>query len=206
MVKNCLLIFARKPALGKVKTRLAEGLGEAKALEIYKLLLAHCEKIAGLINADPWIWSTQLPLEGYFSGLKNVKFRQQVEGDLGTRMKYAFQEAFKAGYQKVIIIGSDVIELQDGTVNAAFEDLDDFDIVLGPAYDGGYYLLGMKLLHESLFEGIAWSTDTVAETSLRKALDLDLSISQVKIHRDIDTKEDWQQWEGRFERYGLGNT
>ena len=157
---DALIIFVRNPEAGKVKTRLAATVGDEKALHIYKQLLDHTLTITKNMAVEKYVFyageisQTDMWKEARYSRLL------QKEADLGEKMRTAFETVFLNGHAKVIIIGSDCIELTTEIFNQAFENLDEYDAVIGPANDGGYYLLGMKSLHAELFINKPWSTET----------------------------------------------
>lgn len=195
---NHLLVFAKRPILGKVKTRLAKDLGEKNALEVYKFLLEHTARISNPRNHQKWkthwFWD-ELPISeniGSFEYLLPDSFslHSQIKGDLGERMEGAFLNILEAKkYEQgsqIIIIGSDCLELNSDILLAAFENLETSDIVIGPAFDGGYYLLGMKSLKKELFQGIEWSSNTVFSSTMEKIQSLNLSVYILPTLRDID--------------------
>lgn len=190
--KNALIIFVRNPELGKCKTRLAKTIGDKKALEVYKQLLAHTAAVARHVHADRYVfYSEHIKREDLWeTGIFRKKLQ---EGDnLGQRMYNAFLELLEMGYEKVVIIGSDLLDLDAENVNHAFTQLQGNDVVIGPAEDGGYYLLGMKEMHSAVFMNKAWGTETVAQATLN-----DLKSNQVHILKtlnDIDTFEDLQHY------------
>ncbi len=120
------------------------------------------------------------------------KFTKKVQSgnDLGERMCNAFNDIFELGYEKIIIIGTDCHELNPEILNNSFEKLDETDFVLGPANDGGYYLLGMKKLHEKVFQNKEWSTENVASETTDDIQKLGLSYFQTERLNDIDTEKD----------------
>ena len=171
MSKNLLLIFTRNPELGKVKTRLAKTIGAEKALAIYKFLLAHTKKVTEKIACDKAVYySVKVKEDDLWNGEIYQK-KQQLGEDLGIRMQNAFQDAFAAGYEKVIIIGTDLIDLSEEIIEKAYLQLESNDVVMGPAEDGGYYLLGMKSLHPNIFENKPWGTSTVSAETLNDLKD-----------------------------------
>lgn len=184
-MKNQLLILARRPELGKGKTRLAEGIGSEKTLEVYQYLLNHT-----LSEARSNSWETSLFLTGHSDFKNNFGFKEldQITGDLGEKMHNAFQST-KAG-AKVVMIGTDCPELTNEIIAKAYLELDDKEVVFGPSEDGGYYLIGMKKYQAELLEGIPWSTGEVLEVSLAKCKELDLSVGILQELNDIDTVED----------------
>ena len=118
----------------------------------------------------------------------------QINGDLGKRMAHAFNYVFSKGHRQAIIIGTDIPTLTAHILTEAFQLLDQSDIVIGPAYDGGYYLIGMRQLHRELFINIAWSTPIVTKQTLQAIARLRLHISYLPTLMDIDTEEDLRYW------------
>ncbi len=188
MKNNALILFARRPELGKVKTRLAAGIGDELALKFYKKLLAHARDIARATEtADAKVFLTDTTNDEFWT---EFEVFQQPAGDLGERMQSAFETVFEQGYEKVAIIGSDCPELTAAEIEKAFYLLDTVDVVMGPATDGGYYLLGMNTMHRPLFSGIPWSTEEVAAKTMAIAEKEGLQLQQLSAHSDIDTVED----------------
>jgi rSAM/selenodomain-associated transferase 1 len=122
--------------------------------------------------------------------LGDHEYRVQEGGDLGARMAHAFREHFARGEGPVVVIGADTPHLSATTVADAVRVLDRADVVIGPAFDGGYYLLGLKALHEPLFAGVPWGTSNVLQVTVRQCHDLDLTVGQLGVRRDIDTVDD----------------
>jgi len=144
MSKNLVMVFTRNPELGKVKTRLAKTIGNESALNIYKFLLNHTEIAIRGINCDKAVYYS-IKVRNNDIWDKTVYQKHQQKGnDLGERMHNAFREAFSKGYKKVVIVGSDLYDLEAKDINYAFEQLSKCDVVIGPAVDGGYYLLGFS--------------------------------------------------------------
>lgn len=191
--KKALIIFTRNPELGKCKTRLAATIGDESALEIYKYLLQHTAKLSEKVKADKYLfYSESIKREDIWDAtIFNKKLQQG--NDLGERMENAFTELFELGYEKVIIIGSDLLDLSSDDVNEAFDFLNENDTVIGPAKDGGYYLLGMKNMHSKVFKNKEWGTSTVLENTLSDLKDS--TISMLKELNDIDTFEDMKHYE-----------
>ena len=185
-----LMIFIKNPVLGQVKTRLATETGDEEALRIYELLLQHTRNVTATIDTPKLIYySDFLPDQGLWKGT-NHQQALQPGGDLGQRMARAFQQNLKQ-YEQVIIIGGDDPELQASHLTTAFEQLKTYDVVIGPASDGGYYLLGMSAFYPGLFQGIAWSTDQVRAQTLEQLVKAGLSYYLLPEHNDIDTYQDW---------------
>ena len=186
---RALIIFIKNPEAGKVKTRLAKDVGNENALTIYKHLLAHTCKIAIEVKANRLLfYADKIPLRDDWSETNFQKFVQQG-GDLGLRMLNAFEKAF-LNSQKVIIIGSDCIELNSEFTEIAFDKLKTHDFVIGPANDGGYYLLGMKYAEQSFFQGKAWSTSTVFGDTVADISNLSKSLFILPLLSDVDTIAD----------------
>ena len=186
--KNLLLIFTRNPELGKAKTRLAKTVGDETALEIYKFLLQKTQSITKKIAADKAVYYSVKVRENDIWDATIYQKHQQKGGNLGIRMHNAFQESFNTGYQKVLIIGSDLYDLTPKIIEEAFIQLDKHDVVLGPALDGGYYLLGMKKLHEQIFKNKKWGTETVRKDTLKDLQDKKVFLLETL--NDVDVYED----------------
>lgn len=185
---NLLLIFTRNPELGKCKTRLAASVGDKTALDIYKFLLNHTVAITKNLVLDKQVLYSEEIWEDDIWDSKIFTKRLQEGIDLGERMSNAFEEGFKAGYKKICIIGSDMFDLSENDLKNAFTSLNKHEIVIGPAEDGGYYLLGMKSLHEKLFQNKAWGTGNVLKHTLQ---DLEgKNYSTLATRNDVDLYED----------------
>jgi hypothetical protein len=194
-----LLIFARHPELGLVKTRLAQTLGPENALRVYRELLTHTLSTAEGVAATKTLWlAGSAPATGSeFQRWASFGQRPQPAGDLGQRMHQAFAIAFAAGATAAVIIGTDCPELSPAHLNAAFEQLASHDVVVGPALDGGYYLLGMRTLVADFFINKAWSTDAVLPSTLADAARLGLRVAQLPALSDVDTVADLLAWQRR---------
>jgi hypothetical protein len=192
MKKEVVLIFQKNAILGKVKTRLAAGVGEEQAFNIYIQLLAKTYLVLRDISVSITTYFSEFIPEKptYPAGNRMV----QVGQDLGERMKNAFAENFELGIEKVVLIGTDCPSLEGKHIIQAFEALDQSDLVLGPAKDGGYYLIGMKRRADFLFEGITWSSELVLSQTLALAAEQGLQTSLLPVLEDIDTLEDWERY------------
>lgn len=193
--EQALIIFAKNPVLGKVKTRLACDIGDAAALEIYHQLLAHTAKESRLLleNVDIFLYfSDSLPLLLAGFPPQDFRYRRQVGDDLGQRMANAFADIFSAGYAQAVIIGTDCFELQASHLQAAFAQIADAknDFVIGPALDGGYYLLAMRQLFAPIFVDKTWSSPTVLADTVADILAQKLTIAFLPTLRDVDTVAD----------------
>lgn len=186
--KDLLIIFTRNPELGKCKTRLAATIGEQAALDIYNFLLQHTAAVTAPLRVEKWVcYSEQLPADDLWARGPYVRKLQEGE-DLGERMRNAFQEAFDKGFERVIIIGSDLFDLQTEDLEKAFNALQEKDFVIGPAADGGYYLLGLTELIPELFKDKEWGTDTVLASTMGSLRDR--SLHRLSIRNDVDVYED----------------
>ncbi|WP_310992746.1 TIGR04282 family arsenosugar biosynthesis glycosyltransferase [Aequorivita marina] len=180
--KKALLVFTRNPELGKVKTRLAKSVGDESALKIYKFLLNHTVEITKDLKADKYVFYSENIHSDDIWDAAIYRKKLQSGTDLGERMKNAFAEIFDMGYKEVIIVGSDIHDLNTSDIETAFEALKTNEYVIGPATDGGYYLLGMKELNPEVFQNKNWGTETVLNDTL-----LDL---RNKKHMLLDERND----------------
>lgn len=188
--KNAIILFTKNPELGKVKTRLAKTIGDEKALHIYKQLLKHTQAIVAPIEADKFVfYSDSITLNDQWNTAHYHK-KLQYNGDLGQRMATAFEEVFSLGYQSVCIIGSDCYELNSEIITNAFSKLEDFETVIGPTFDGGYYLLGLNQMYPQLFQNKTWSTDSVFSDTINDFKQLSLSWTSLIKLSDIDEEKD----------------
>jgi rSAM/selenodomain-associated transferase 1 len=193
-----LIIFARFPRVGEVKTRLARTIGSEAATDFYRLCAEHVFHESGIINCDVdrFLFYSDGTDENQVREWVGSDFQLEAQtgDDLGERMKNAFRWIFERGAPKAIIIGTDVPDLSAGIIQAAIAALDSCDVVIGPCQDGGYYLLGINEPHTELFTGIPWSTDAVLEKTLDKAGALHLVVKQLPVLADIDTEADLRCW------------
>jgi len=188
-LKRALIVFQKKPELGKVKTRLAKDIGEEKATEIYIFLLTHTHQQVQKVNADIFVYFQGGINENYVV-LPRYYLAHQEEGNLGKKMEAAFTEVFNYGYKEVLIIGSDCYELDHEIIEEGFRALSKHDLVIGPAKDGGYYLLGMKKHNSFLFKNKPWSTSSIFKLTSEEANLHGLSIFTLPTLCDVDTLED----------------
>lgn len=186
--KDLLLIFTRNPELGKCKTRLAETVGDETALDIYKFLLRHTASITENLNVAKQVWYSEEIWEDDIWDDAFYDKRLQKGRNLGVRMANAFQEGFASGYERIIIIGSDMFDLNQNDLENAFAQLKENDFVIGPAKDGGYYLMGMKTFKSDLFLNKPWGSETVLEDTLKNLKDEKPAILEQR--NDIDVYED----------------
>jgi rSAM/selenodomain-associated transferase 1 len=195
-----LIIFAKKPVPGRVKTRLSPPFTVEEAAELYSCMLKDTLEMAtGLEGVTPVIYFQDDPGAGeYFSALApELESLPQVGSDLGERIKSAFSGRFERGFREVVIIGSDSPDLPAEYIVEAFNLLADelVDLVLGPAEDGGYYLLGLKMIQDGLFTGIPWSSGEVLAATVKRAKEVRLGISFLGKWHDIDSAVDLERQE-----------
>ncbi|MEQ9468527.1 MAG: TIGR04282 family arsenosugar biosynthesis glycosyltransferase [Ekhidna sp.] len=201
MSDSLLMIFVKNLIPGMVKTRLAKDIGIDKALDVYQELVHHTHKITKKIEVDKSVYySEYVEIEDIWDN-GDYKLTSQKGFKLGEKMTNAFDEAFDS-YNKVVIIGSDCYDLNSKTIKLAFEMLEENDVVVGPAKDGGYYLLGMKEFLPQLFKDKEYSTDTVLQELLREAEELELSVYKLPELNDIDTLEDLKATDIDWENLG----
>lgn len=188
MSKNIIIVFTRNPELGKVKTRLAATIGNEATLAVYQSLLQHTETVLSTLNNHVAVYYTnQISHNDIWNKPHYHKYLQHGD-DLGQRMYNAFKEQFNLHYNKVVIVGSDLFDLKPHHITDAFKALEQNDVVIGPAQDGGYYLLGMKTLLPQVFNNKAWSSETVFENTLKDLQNHKVEI--LEMLNDIDTFED----------------
>jgi uncharacterized protein len=198
--QHAIIVFQKNLVLGKVKTRLAQSLGDQKALEIYKYLVdVTFNQLQALTGLDVFIFFSDfvenLPTgtpSDFLSGL-------QRGNDLGERMSNAFIDIFEKGYKSALLIGTDCPSMKKEILFEAIENLKNHDVVLGPATDGGYYLLGLKKIIPELFQYIPWGTGNVLELSLDVVKAKKSSYHLLSYLSDIDTLEDWENYLKRVE-------
>ena len=188
--KNLVMLFVRNPELGKVKTRLAASVGPEVALDIYLHLLRHTRSVTQQLTVDKVVYySERVEAQDMWPGAHYQK-KVQPAGDLGEKMAAAFETAFAEGYTSVVIIGSDCQQLTPEIISRAFEELRTHEVVIGPALDGGYYLLGLNRLHPELFQNKRWSTEHVFPDTLHDIERLHLSHTLLPALSDVDYLED----------------
>ena len=179
--------------MGKVKTRLAASIGNEQALGVYKLLLNHTHTITVGLNCTKYVYYADDVISIDLWNKGNFKKAGQSGNDLGDRMFNAFQSAFNDGYKKVVIIGSDCFQLSTELIISAFDALNQYDAVIGPAEDGGYYLLGLKKLVPAIFKDKTWSTNSVCRDTIKDIESMKLSYKLLPILNDVDEAADLER-------------
>jgi len=201
MSDSLLMIFVKNLIPGMVKTRLAEDIGIYSALDVYQELVYHTHKISKKIEADKSVhYSEYIEVEDIWSE-EHFSHKLQKGNTLEEKMSNAFDEGFDS-YKKVIIIGSDCYELTSKIIQTAFLMLDEHDVVVGPAKDGGYYLLGMKEYFPQLFEGKKYSNNHVLKDLLEEADELELHVYQLPTLSDVDTLDDLKETDIDWQNLG----
>tara|TARA_B100001109_G_scaffold255772_1_gene260727 strand:- start:8993 stop:9583 length:591 start_codon:yes stop_codon:yes gene_type:complete len=186
-MNKALIIFIKNAVAGKVKTRLAQGIGEEMALKYYKALLNHTRTVAEEVDAMRYLYySESVEKNDRWDSDRFIK-RTQEGADLGARMYKAFQEVKEV---KKIIIGSDCPQITTLDLEQAFDSLDHHELVIGPANDGGYYLLGVKEVYKELFLDMEWSVESVFKETKERANKLNLKVKILRELVDLDTVED----------------
>jgi len=186
--KKLLIIFTRNPELGKVKTRLSKSVGDIVALDIYQFLLDKTKEVTQNISADKVVYYSEKIAENDLWNSSLYKKEVQFGDDLGVKMEYAFQTAFENNYEKVLLIGSDLYDLEPSHINEAFEKLKNKDVVIGPTLDGGYYLVGLKKNYPEIFKNKRWGTSSVIKDTLKNLEKVDVHL--LPILNDVDVVED----------------
>ncbi|MFN0158013.1 MAG: TIGR04282 family arsenosugar biosynthesis glycosyltransferase [Bacteroidota bacterium] len=202
LTTQALIIFAKLPRAGHVKTRLGKAIGMSAAAEIYKLFAEHAFTLGRqLLKKEIKVYVFYDPP----ASVDEVRtwvgplFRliPQEGTTLGDRMRRAFEYTFATGSSRTIIIGTDVPELDLLTLESAFVRLGKDDVVVGPSSDGGYYLLGMNAPTKELFDGVHWSSESVFHETIERLHRLNLSFAELAELADIDTISDYRAYQDR---------
>ncbi|MEE8169543.1 MAG: TIGR04282 family arsenosugar biosynthesis glycosyltransferase [Phycisphaerae bacterium] len=192
-----LIIFAKYPQPGRVKTRLIGSISAEQAAELHRhCLVATWRVAAGVPGTRPLLAISPDDAATEFQRVlgDDAACRPQGQGDLGARLERAARRAFEESAGRVILLGCDCPSLDRRTIETALRALDDADVVLGPAVDGGYYLLGLRSSAPLLFERIDWGTDRVAAQTRARCDEAGLSIHELAALRDLDRWEDLAAW------------
>ncbi|NQU29122.1 MAG: glycosyltransferase [Anaerolineae bacterium] len=193
MKSTALIIMAKEPKVGSTKTRLCPPLEPVEAANLYEALLWDTINLAaGIEGVDLAIAVTPPESIGYFkenAPPETILIPVACE-DIGECLTRVLGELLNKGYQQVLALNSDGPTLPPDYIRSAIKHLDQHDLVLGPAEDGGYYLIAFKKIHADLFKDINWSTDQVLEQTLKKADQMDLSVQLLPPWYDVDTVAD----------------
>lgn len=190
IANDSLIIFVKNPEKGKVKTRLAKDIGDDQALHVYQRLLQYTRDITKGLNSEKLVFYSDFIDNNDLWDNMTFEKRLQQGFDLGERMQNAFADAFARGQKRVLIIGSDCAELQTYMIKEAFAVLENNEVVIGPAKDGGYYLLGMKTFYPTLFENKPWSSQDLLMDTIIDLKKLKASYYLMKTLSDIDHASD----------------
>jgi uncharacterized protein len=195
-----LIIFSRYPEPGKTKTRMIPALGALGAAELQREMTEHTLKTAIALNL-----ARKIAIEVHFAGgniqlmkewlKEDFDYIPQVSGDLGHKMRSAFERAFTSGNQRVVIIGTDCPDINQSILTEAFNSLQHHDLVLGTAEDGGYYLIGLNRSITELFQNIIWGTEQVLNQTKSIAQQLKLDVHYLTTLADVDRPEDLKIWQ-----------
>lgn len=201
-VSDCLIIFTRYPQVGQTKTRLIPALGAAGAASLQRQMTEHL-----LSQFQPFCTKNQISLQIHFTGGSKAQMLQwlgpdfsltsQCSGNLGEKLIFALTQTFTQGTARAVVIGSDCPTLGGKEIDQALKRLDSHDVVLGPAADGGYYLIALQAMHRCLFKDVPWGTDQVLAATRAIAHNHHLSVFQLDVLTDIDRPEDLPIWEAQ---------
>lgn len=187
MTEALVIVFVKNIKLGTVKTRLAKTIGDLGAFEVYTELVKITEKATSQISFDKRIYFSNSVVDYQWSN----EFKAiQYGSDLGERMLNAFKDGFNAGYKKIVLIGSDLPDIDETHITKGIEALSKSDVVFGPAEDGGYYLVGLNKLIPDIFRNKPWSQPHLLYETLKELHKLDIEVSTLETLNDIDTYED----------------
>lgn len=197
---KAIIVFVKNPVLGKVKTRLAKSIGEEAALKVYKYLLRFTKELIGTAEVDKlFLYHHQEIIDTNKWYILNCENKLQSDGDLGCKMENAFNYVFSKGFKSVVVLGSDCLEITSDILNESFLELEIYDSVIGPAKDGGYYLLGLNNMIPEIFKDMPWSKsnlllETVKKLELKEInYKLLPTLSDVDYLEDIEGKLDWKK-------------
>lgn len=187
MTKSLVIVFVKNIKLGTVKTRLAKTIGDFGAFEVYSELVKITEKATQHLDIDKRIYFSNTVIDTKWK----TDFKTVQNGvDLGERMLNAFKDGFEAGYEKIVLIGSDLPDINATHIKKGIEALTSCDVVFGPAEDGGYYLVGLSKMNTSIFTNKPWSQPNLLQFTLQELQTNNVSVSTLDTLNDIDTYED----------------
>lgn len=199
---NTVAVFLKHPTPGRVKTRMAKDIGDEHAARIYAAMVETVMKNIGEKHSLTVFYNPpemKQEIVNWLGG-RGADFIPQNGESLGEKISNAVEDCITLGNRKVVVIGTDCIDITAKTIANSFERLDDTDAVIGPCEDGGYYLIGLKANHVEIFSGIDWSTDRVMAQTLEKMRELRLNVSILETLRDIDCADDLDLDTGLLEK------
>ncbi|MBU1053689.1 MAG: TIGR04282 family arsenosugar biosynthesis glycosyltransferase [Proteobacteria bacterium] len=196
MKKELLVLFAKEPVCGQVKTRLGRDTGMKTASTLYDLMLRHIiNNVVSDKDYDTIIYKTSECSKAYFDETaKGMIIKDQPEGNLGHKMQGVFKLGFAQNYEQICIIGTDCPDISHFDIQKTFELLKTCKLVLGPTEDGGYYLIGLSGFYPLLFEDIAWSTESVFSATLKIAESFGIKYKLLSVKTDIDEITDLERY------------
>jgi uncharacterized protein len=185
-----LIIFTKNPEAGQVKTRLAQAVGDEKALEVYEVLREHTALVTANVETERMVYFSRFipPSDLFLTNTFTLKLQEGA--DLGERMLHAIRTGFATGFRHIVLIGTDCYELSSEHINQAFTALERSDAVVGPAIDGGFYLIGLNRLVPELFLNRQWSTPDVFRETIEILQRFAIPYELLAPLPDIDTFED----------------
>ena len=191
---NAVIVFIKAPEKGRVKTRLAKGIGDAAALALYRCFVMD---VLDMVRSTPWDLRMYYYPENACEAVRtwlgdDLDFFSQKGSNLGDKMENALADTFAAGYERAVLIGSDLPDLPSGIIDTAFKGLEQCSAAIGPSRDGGYYLIGFTATGfiPQIFHGIPWSTNKVFDLTLSRFKDYQVSHHTLSVWQDIDTQKD----------------
>ena len=184
-------IFAKPPVPGAVKTRLIPDIGAAKATQVYRYCLEYTLAVVKQSGLDYQLFISEVSDDPLF---QEEDYSLQKGGDLGTRMFHAFQDLLSRGSDGALIIGTDCLDITSMHLQEAARSLADHELVLIPALDGGYALIGCTTIDPALFDKIRWSSDQVYHQTIKNADCLNYRIRSLESIRDIDSLQDLEHY------------
>ena len=187
MTNRLIITFVKNAISGKTKTRLAATIGNDKALQIYYHLLTLTENAVSRTEAAKEVHFSNKVEESNWEGFSKYV---QSGADLGERMQNAFEDGFKRGFNQIVLLGSDLPDLSDKVINSAFSALNKTEVVLGPALDGGYYLIGLSKANSCIFENMPWSEEGLFKKTIEVMESKKISYKLLNPLNDIDTLDD----------------
>ncbi|MDG2124976.1 MAG: TIGR04282 family arsenosugar biosynthesis glycosyltransferase [Verrucomicrobiales bacterium] len=205
-METLVMVFLKFPEPGKVKTRLGAEVGNEESARIYRELvrcvlgrIPEGQRVRVVFDPVDREVEVRVWLDGLLEKVGEVDFRAQVGGDLGERMEAAFVEAFADGAERVVVVGTDCVDLGQAEYGDAWRLLaSGHDVVFGVARDGGYYLLGLGRPVAGLFRGIPWSSERTLAASFDAASHAGLVVGLLRPLSDVDTLADWESVKGRL--------
>lgn len=194
-MRPLVILFVKNPVPGEVKTRLAATIGTPAAVALYHQLLDRIQSVVTQGEWDTQIWyGNDIPEIDRWSEAGFPRHKQQG-ADLGARMHHAFTEAFAAGYQRIILIGSDIPDITPALLEEGFVMLKKQDVLWGPTHDGGFYAIGLRKPQPHVLLHLRWSHPHVLRDSIARAESSKLSYALMPTLSDIDTEEDMHHWQ-----------